>query len=186
MFADDLRKSILQAKYWIFQKIFSSIILYILSRSKKNFTKKINAARQFLTLTEIYFFQRLCRCRRLPNKKELLRGLRNCLKKLNFNKEDSMNLKISWDSFAIYKQEEREIRFKFKDLCRQIFSNENLSSNQKFKNVNDPNFPMTVTLLIILQIKCKNNIDDKALKSPTSPLSFILVLLTKHLYLPGS
>lgn len=44
-----------------------------------------------------------------------------------------MNLNISWNSFAIYNQDERGIRFKFEDLCRQIFSNENLSSNQKFR-----------------------------------------------------
>lgn len=40
---------------------------------------------------------------------------------------------INWDSFKTYNQYSGGIRFKFEDLCRQLFSNENLSGNTQFR-----------------------------------------------------
>lgn len=44
-----------------------------------------------------------------------------------------MNLTINWSNFTTYNQDDRGIQFKFEDLCRQIFIEENLSSNQQFR-----------------------------------------------------
>ena len=44
-----------------------------------------------------------------------------------------MNTRVSWESFATYNQDARGIRFKFEDLCRQLFFNENLSWNKQFR-----------------------------------------------------
>ena len=40
---------------------------------------------------------------------------------------------INWDSFRTFNQDSRGVRFKFEDLCRQLFANENLSGNKQFK-----------------------------------------------------
>lgn len=40
---------------------------------------------------------------------------------------------INWESFATYNLDARGIRFKFEDLCRQLFANENLSENKQFR-----------------------------------------------------
>ena len=42
-----------------------------------------------------------------------------------------MQTQINWDSFATYNQDARGIRFKFEDLCRQLFVNENLPGNKR-------------------------------------------------------
>ncbi len=42
-------------------------------------------------------------------------------------------MQINWDSFRTYNQDARGVRFKFEDLCRQLFANENLSENKQFK-----------------------------------------------------
>ena len=42
-------------------------------------------------------------------------------------------MQINWDSFRTYNQDSRGVRFKFEDLCRQLFANENLSSNKQFR-----------------------------------------------------
>jgi len=42
-------------------------------------------------------------------------------------------MQINWESFATYNHDARGIRFKFEDLCRQLFANENLSGNKQFK-----------------------------------------------------
>ena len=40
---------------------------------------------------------------------------------------------INWESFAAYNHDARGIRFKFEDLCRQLFANENLTGNKQFR-----------------------------------------------------
>ena len=42
-------------------------------------------------------------------------------------------MQINWDNFKIYNQDSRGIRFKFEDLCRQLFVNENISGNRQFR-----------------------------------------------------
>ncbi|KAI4450751.1 hypothetical protein C823_005288 [Eubacterium plexicaudatum ASF492] len=42
-------------------------------------------------------------------------------------------MQINWESFATYNHDIRGIRFKFEDLCRQLFANENLSGNKQFR-----------------------------------------------------
>ena len=42
-------------------------------------------------------------------------------------------MQINWESFATYNCNAQGIRFKFEDLCRQLFANENLSGNKQFK-----------------------------------------------------
>ena len=42
-------------------------------------------------------------------------------------------MQINWDSFKVYNQDSRGIRFKFEDLCRQLFVNENISGNKQFR-----------------------------------------------------
>ena len=39
---------------------------------------------------------------------------------------------INWENFATYNHDARGIRFKFEDLCRQIFANENRTGNKQF------------------------------------------------------
>ena len=49
---------------------------------------------------------------------------------------------INWDSFKTYNQYSGGIRFIFEDLCRQLFSNENLSGNKQFRFLHaNPNNP---------------------------------------------
>ena len=42
-------------------------------------------------------------------------------------------MQISWESFSIYNHDTQGIRFKFEDLCRQIFINQNISENKQFR-----------------------------------------------------
>ena len=42
-------------------------------------------------------------------------------------------MQINWDSFKAYGQDSRGVRYKFEDLCRQLFVNENLSGNKQFR-----------------------------------------------------
>ena len=42
-------------------------------------------------------------------------------------------MSISWESFKVHNQDSRGIRYKFEDLCRQLFANENLSANVQFR-----------------------------------------------------
>lgn len=42
-------------------------------------------------------------------------------------------MRINWESFATYNHDARGIQFKFEDLCRQLFANENLSENKQFR-----------------------------------------------------
>ncbi len=42
-------------------------------------------------------------------------------------------MQINWESFATCNHDARGIRFKFEDLCRQLFANENLSGNKQFR-----------------------------------------------------
>lgn len=44
-----------------------------------------------------------------------------------------IEMQINWESFSTYNYDARGIRFKFEDLCRQLFANENLSGNKQFK-----------------------------------------------------
>ena len=50
--------------------------------------------------------------------------------------------RITWDSFATFNQDASGIRFKFEDLCRQLFVNEFLALNTNFRylhaNSNNP------------------------------------------------
>ncbi len=43
-----------------------------------------------------------------------------------YMKDEGIEMQINWESFATYNQDIRGIRFKFEDLCRQLFANENL------------------------------------------------------------
>lgn len=40
-------------------------------------------------------------------------------------------MEINWDSFKVFNLEAKGIHFKFEDLCRQLFINENLSENKR-------------------------------------------------------
>lgn len=42
-------------------------------------------------------------------------------------------MQINWDSFITYNQDASGARFKFENLCRQLFINENLTENKQFK-----------------------------------------------------
>ena len=42
-------------------------------------------------------------------------------------------MQINWDCFRTYNQDSRGVRYKFEDLCRQLFANENISGNKQFK-----------------------------------------------------
>lgn len=42
-------------------------------------------------------------------------------------------MQINWDVFKAYNQDSRGVRFKFEDLCRQLFIRENLSGNKQFR-----------------------------------------------------
>ena len=39
-------------------------------------------------------------------------------------KDEGIEMQINWESFATYNHDIRGIRFKFEDLCRQLFANE--------------------------------------------------------------
>ena len=40
-------------------------------------------------------------------------------------------MQINWDSFKVFNQDAQGVRFKFENMCRQIFINENLSKNKQ-------------------------------------------------------
>ena len=42
-------------------------------------------------------------------------------------------MQINWESFRTFNQDSRGVRYKFEDLCRQLFVNENLSGNKQFR-----------------------------------------------------
>ena len=42
-------------------------------------------------------------------------------------------MRINWDSFISYSQDSRGVHYKFEDLCRQLFVNENLFGNKQFR-----------------------------------------------------
>ena len=42
-------------------------------------------------------------------------------------------MRINWESFITCNNDARGVRFKFEDLCRQLFANENLSENKQFR-----------------------------------------------------
>jgi len=42
-------------------------------------------------------------------------------------------MQINWENFSAYNHDARGIRFKFEDLCRQLFVNENISGNKRFR-----------------------------------------------------
>jgi len=46
---------------------------------------------------------------------------------------EGIEMQINWESFSTYNHDARGIRFKFEDLCRQLFANENLSGNKQFR-----------------------------------------------------
>ena len=49
---------------------------------------------------------------------------------------------ITWERFKIYNQDSRGIQYKFEDLCRQLFINENLAYNEPFRYLHsNPNNP---------------------------------------------
>lgn len=48
-------------------------------------------------------------------------------------KDEGTKMQINWESFAAYNHDARGIRFKFEDLCRQLFANENLFGNKQFR-----------------------------------------------------
>ena len=50
-----------------------------------------------------------------------------------YMKDEGIEMQINWESFATYNHDIRGIRFKFEDLCRQLFANENLSGNKQFR-----------------------------------------------------
>ena len=53
-----------------------------------------------------------------------------------------MSAQINWESFATNNPDIRGIRFKFEDLCRQIFENDFLSTNTEHRYLNcNPNNP---------------------------------------------
>ena len=42
-------------------------------------------------------------------------------------------MQINWDNFRTFNQDSRGVEYKFEDLCRQLFVNENLGGNKEFK-----------------------------------------------------
>ena len=46
---------------------------------------------------------------------------------------EGIEMQINWESFSTYNHDVRGIQFKFEDLCRQLFSNENLLGNKQFR-----------------------------------------------------
>ena len=53
-----------------------------------------------------------------------------------------METRITWENFKTFNQDSKGIQLKFEDLCRQLFINENLSCNQKYRYVHsNPNNP---------------------------------------------
>ena len=42
-------------------------------------------------------------------------------------------MRINWENFLTYNHDVRGVQFKFEDLCRQLFANENLSENKQFR-----------------------------------------------------
>ena len=49
---------------------------------------------------------------------------------------------VSWDSFKVYNSDVRGLRYKFEDLCRQLFANENISDNSQRRYLHaNPNNP---------------------------------------------
>lgn len=52
---------------------------------------------------------------------------------INNMRNEGIEMQINWENFATYNCNAQGIRFKFEDLCRQLFANENLSGNKQFK-----------------------------------------------------
>lgn len=52
---------------------------------------------------------------------------------INNMRNEGIEMQINWGNFATYNCNAQGIRFKFEDLCRQLFANENLSGNKQFK-----------------------------------------------------
>lgn len=50
-----------------------------------------------------------------------------------YMRNGGIEMHINWESFAAYNHDARGIRFKFEDLCRQLFANENLTGNKQFR-----------------------------------------------------
>lgn len=49
-------------------------------------------------------------------------------------------MQINWESFSVYNQDAQGIRYKFENMCRQLFALENLSANKQFRYLHaDPN-----------------------------------------------
>ena len=42
-------------------------------------------------------------------------------------------MQINWENFILYNQDARGVRFKFEDLCRQLFTNENIIGNKQYR-----------------------------------------------------
>lgn len=85
-----------------------------------------------------------------------------------------MQTQINWESFSVYNQDARGIRYKFEDLCRQLFTNENLSKKEeKYLHVNpnnagleaDPIYDEKTKCWIGFQVKYfDNNVDYDQIK----------------------
>ena len=53
-----------------------------------------------------------------------------------------MYIDVNWDSFKLFNQSAKGLRFKFEDLCRQLFANENLAGNKRYRHLHsNPNNP---------------------------------------------
>ncbi len=58
------------------------------------------------------------------------------------HKDDYMYIDVNWDSFKLYNQSAKGVRYKFEDLCRQLFANENLAGNKRYRHLHsNPNNP---------------------------------------------
>lgn len=43
---------------------------------------------------------------------------------------EEVSMQINWECFSTYNHDSRGIRFKFEDLCRQLFINEFIKDNK--------------------------------------------------------
>lgn len=46
---------------------------------------------------------------------------------------EEVSMQINWECFSTYNHDSRGIRFKFEDLCRQLFINEFIKDNKQYK-----------------------------------------------------
>ena len=68
--------------------------------------------------------------------------MRSTIKLFENDKDDFMYIDVNWDSFKLYNQSAKGLRFKFEDLCRQLFANENLAGNKRYRHLHSsPNNP---------------------------------------------